>query len=286
MSENVPQIRYVGPNLETDTTLAELVGNPHHHLEIVADFGEREIHYRAVHEADANSTPAREWHGHARSWIVPIMTRSDAEAVVGHLRPLVAKACAGYTDEWDGSNQVARFTDDAREALDEIGMYLDDLPVTGRLTPAGGLWDAADWLQAEPPEVSPVATDAELEALAGELQDAAHYEGVHVHDLEEYLQARRDELQAEPLEVFSRDDYCVHALWALDNDEIAACVGCPEHARATADAAGSVTPGLCRAWLGSHEDCAGLDGRRAECLLDLLDKQAARLWARFGEVAS
>jgi hypothetical protein len=189
-------ITYTGPELDSDATLAIYADNPNWTLELSCDFGRREIGFDRRHEVDQHTTTAREWHGHARSWRVPIMVKADAQMVVDRVRGLMTRVCAGYSSEWDGSNHVARFTDAAQETLDEIDRYVENLEHTGRLTAAGGLWSAADWFEAEPPpEVWPDDTDADLEALADELQAEAHDEGVHVHDLEEYLREMRDEMR-------------------------------------------------------------------------------------------
>jgi len=184
-------VRYAGPGLDADHTLAELVGNPRWRLVLVCDWGERTMIF-CTRLASDRSVPGDEWHGHAQAFDVPIMGKVDAVALVAELTPLVGRVCDGYASEWSGSNHVGRFTADAREALEElehaIHVFRPD-----RGPAAGELWAAVDWLEASPPEVTATATDSDLESLAKELQTTAHYEGVHLHGVDEYLEELRDE---------------------------------------------------------------------------------------------
>jgi hypothetical protein len=56
-------------------------------------------------------------------------------------RELVERICEGHSIEWNGSNAVGRLTDDAKNAMDELSQYLNE--IDGELT----VWEAEDYLQ-------------------------------------------------------------------------------------------------------------------------------------------
>ena len=117
---------------------------------------------------------------------MPILRRLDALELIADLRPLVVRVADLYSSEWDDSNHIARWADYGvvEALLHEIENLIDDAEES---TP-GGLWDAGEWLEpGDPIVVSATATDTDLERLAEELQSDAHYEGIHLHGLEEYL---------------------------------------------------------------------------------------------------
>ena len=72
-----------------------------------------------------NAVPLDVWHGHVRRY--PIHTRSvqDANRLMREVRRVARRVVAGYEDHWNGSNRVARLSEDAQAADDMIAEYLD-----------------------------------------------------------------------------------------------------------------------------------------------------------------
>ena len=178
------------PTVDSDYALAEPVGDNLHRLYLIADWQRATICFETRHESE-NGIPMRQWHGHQASWHIPIMGRTMAAELLEELRPLVARVCTGYSGQWDGQNHVARFDDDAQDTRDEIDRVIDNLDWQD--TGTGGLWAAGDWLQGDPPTV---AVDTNMKELSAEMQGTAHYEAIHLHGLDTYL----EELQAEARE--------------------------------------------------------------------------------------
>lgn len=194
-SDDKPTVRYTGPDLDADHTLAELVGLPTWRLVLLCDWGAHTMAFDSRLASD-NAVPMDEWHGHAQAFDVPIMNKADAVQLIAELTPLVGRVCDGYRSEWNGSNHVARFTDGALEALEDLDRAIQDWQPT-HIDGAGDLWDAADWFQAEPPTVDASATDTDLAALEAKLQADAHADGLHLHSLDCYLEGLRTEAQEE-----------------------------------------------------------------------------------------
>jgi hypothetical protein len=155
---------------------------------------------------DISGTPFSEWHGHDRVFGLP--NNVDASALHDFVKidiaPLVEKVAAGYTNEWDGNNYVAGFTDDSSNALDEIERALDDAPTFDE----GGLWDLGEWLDAttcrptiEDPsgkvdghKITARTTDDELDNIKNLIESAATDDNVVLDgNLDEYLTEIRDD---------------------------------------------------------------------------------------------
>jgi hypothetical protein len=181
--------RYVGPVISDDATMAALCGSPHYWLELEIDWEHRTIDITARHNSNTSWT-MREHHGHASTFELPILVRDDALSLIAALRQVVGRVADTYRSEWDGRNHVARWShseDEHDELLHEIHIMIQN----ARYTPAGGVWDAADYLEADPPRVPATTTDEQLQELEARLQGEAHDCGVHLHDLDEYLEQRR-----------------------------------------------------------------------------------------------
>jgi hypothetical protein len=177
---------------ESDTDLAEMQGDDAHRLELFLDFEKRSIEVE-VRLASDNSWTAREHHGHAMTVGIVPQSRADARDLLAELVVPFAKLCAQYSSRWDGSNHVAQWADPKRaeELRYQIERLAEDHTVSD--APRGSLWDAPEWLEAEPPVVAADATDEALEAAASEIQAAAHEDGIHLCGLDEYLERLRDE---------------------------------------------------------------------------------------------
>ena len=68
-----------------------------------------------------NGMPLRQWHGHLQVWRVsPYASGSQLNTLMADLRPAMQRIVNGYTSEWNGSNHVARFSEDAEDAKREL----------------------------------------------------------------------------------------------------------------------------------------------------------------------
>jgi hypothetical protein len=133
--------------------------------------------------------------------------------VLEELRPLADRVIAGYESEWDGNNHVARFDEDAQEAIEEIGELLNGIGVDD--DDIVQVWDAGDWLgdliyrsdedgsrcsrgdQVKTEiegygTITASTTDDELHALARAIEDDLEA-GTILNGLEEFLEQERDE---------------------------------------------------------------------------------------------
>lgn len=183
------KVKYIGPEIKNDATLAALQGRPDYHLIIRLDWENATISIEDRPDHDRSWT-VREHHGHEWTHSLDILSRDDAVLLIDALRPLVQQMHDAYSSEWDGSNHVATFglDEDEREGLvHEIERTITE----ARVDAVGGVWDAADYLAAAPPEMH---DDTDMDALAIELQADAHDDGIHLHDLDDYLEALKDEV--------------------------------------------------------------------------------------------
>jgi hypothetical protein len=134
---------------------------------------------------------------------VPVLRADSANALLAAIAPLAERVVAGYSSQWDGSNQVAEYNTDATEAIEEIARLCGQ---------AGGegeemvVYEASSWFdglgsriaQAKELGISGETTDEELREIGRRALDQAHAEDVDVlEELDDYLTELRDELLAE-----------------------------------------------------------------------------------------
>ena len=151
----------------------------------------------ADYDVCLHGTPADIWHG--RRLVIAVNPKGgvpDAAATMTWLErehaTTIAAICDGYSCEWNGSNYVGRLSDDASEAFAALEQALSDAPtLPGELA---GVWDAGDWLDLVALPISATTTDAELEALAQELEGDALTEDVELAGCLEYLEGERERL--------------------------------------------------------------------------------------------
>jgi len=67
-----------------------------------------------------NHVPAGVMHGHLQRWSIPALKSRAANRLLYMLRPLAERVCNGYESVWDGNNNVARYSADARQTLMEM----------------------------------------------------------------------------------------------------------------------------------------------------------------------
>ena len=142
-----------------------------------------------------NAVPIAVWHGRTQRWSIPALVKTAANALLEAIAPLAQRVCDGYESQWDGSNHVGRYTDDARSAIDEIA-YLCQASAED----AVNVIDPLEWIANTPGlDIRAGMTDAEIEAMAAELQrgfdDAAPHAEAWVldGDFEAAIRSRIDE---------------------------------------------------------------------------------------------
>lgn len=68
-----------------------------------------------------NSIPMSVYHGLILRYPVnPYLATDEVNGLMGQLTPLALRVCNGYSEEWDGHNNVGRLTEDAEEASQDI----------------------------------------------------------------------------------------------------------------------------------------------------------------------
>jgi hypothetical protein len=103
-----------------------------------------------------NAVPFSVWHRRILRFSVPGALMSDAaKELLDRITPLAQTVIDGYSCEWDGSNHVGRYTDEAEEACDEIR----DVCATVDSSDIYSEWDPADWF--EPVSLSDVGLSHE-----------------------------------------------------------------------------------------------------------------------------
>lgn len=148
-----------------------------------------------------NAVPMRVYHQRALRWGIPAMKADAANVLLASIVPLAERVVAGYSCEWDGSNHVGRYSDDAEGACDEIESLCEMVGEDERLV----VWDAAEWFdalggwarQAAELGVRPDTSDETLSALEQQLQAEACTEGVDmIEGLDDFLAELRDLVRA------------------------------------------------------------------------------------------
>ena len=146
----------------------------------------------------------RQFHGIERTYGIDPLIASEANRLMDDLAPLFQRVLDGASIEWDGSNHVARLTDDARDAEEEIE---DEIyrAMRDRAYDSVTAWEAGYYYEglggldsvAEHLGVTADTSDEEIEAIAKhELEAAREENGIYViEDLEEYITEVRDELR-------------------------------------------------------------------------------------------
>lgn len=161
---------------------------------------------------DINSTPIEVYHGHELRF--EVVGDVDATEFVDWLetkRDLLDRIVGGYSSYWDGSNNVARYTEDSLKAQNKLQALLypyndwhnpanidSDLPTHDLV-----LWEAEEWLYMTKTDIidnyaiTPYISYDELEKIANELNDEAKGDDVKLYNTLETLEKWREELKEE-----------------------------------------------------------------------------------------
>jgi hypothetical protein len=95
---------------------------------------------------NGDGTPVREWHGHVQKFsVVAEISQRGIDDIIGdeEVKELAKKACAGYSEEWDGHNHVAKLAGEAREAIEELSLRISELSEEADTI---AIWEPGDWL--------------------------------------------------------------------------------------------------------------------------------------------
>ena len=164
---------------------------------LVLDWGERRASIEWRHSSQ-NAVTVYEWQGHKVALQLP--ANVDAELLAGWLADnteRLTEIADGYESVWDGSNHVTQFSEASRALLDGLSEEADRWEEREILAlPDGqGVWAASDWLyDSRLDHVGPRSTDAEIAAVAADLEKEALGEGIRLEGAAEYLRNVRDEL--------------------------------------------------------------------------------------------
>jgi hypothetical protein len=141
-----------------------------------------------------NAIPFSVYHGHDQRFGINLMRGSTVNDLMEEILPLAQRVVDGYDSKWDGNNYIAKFTDNAQNALDEIEAICDS--VEGDLE----IWDAGDWLDAVTHQtdiaveiesvgtITVQTTDDELEEMERTIDAMAETEGVFLNAVDRLLE--------------------------------------------------------------------------------------------------
>jgi hypothetical protein len=119
------------------------------------------------------------------------MSAADFATMIKALLPMVNKMADAYSSEWNGSNHVADFDMDY-DTKEDLSHEIESTITGARFDSVGGIWDAGQYCEADPPDVDG-CDNSDLKVIAAEIQGDAHCDGIHLHDIEEYLEELRSE---------------------------------------------------------------------------------------------
>ena len=151
-----------------------------------------------------NGVPMSVWHGNDQRWGIACLNADAANRLLDEITPLAERVCAGYTCEWDGSNNVASFDTDATAAIEDIAelcRLTDESYAEDRCI----VYTAREWFGQEPDAYTVKAlgikldsTNEEISKIASLTLEDALDEGLadDIEGIEEYLLELRDDLAA------------------------------------------------------------------------------------------
>ena len=167
------------------------------HLEIDCRIGGLRCRYKSE---PGNAVSMAEWHGHMPKWVIPALLPTPANNLMAEVLPLAQRVLDGYESRWDGSNHVAVYDADAQDAMDAIEAICERINTWISPDEIVQVMDAGDYFGAIDAAaeygITATTTDAELDALADQLNSESRYNDVHIVDgMLEYLTAVRQGLR-------------------------------------------------------------------------------------------
>jgi hypothetical protein len=147
--------------------------------------------------------PVSVWNRRTVRWTIPGTAKGVSLSVLlEQLKPLLERVHAGHSVDWDGSNHVGTFTDDASDAIDAVEAEIEQFFQDGDNCVT--LWDASDWLftgrndeqDARNLGVKADMTDGQLETLAEQFGREAEADDAFLDgDIASMLRDLRDRLR-------------------------------------------------------------------------------------------
>lgn len=156
-----------------------------------------------------SAVPFAVHHGHTQRWSIPALKAKAANELLEEIAPLAARVVAGYSSEWDGSNNVAELSDDAEAAREEIDALCERITDRADESETVSVWEASSWYsgvgdrdqQRDALKITAETTDAELEEIETREDDTARSNGCDVIECHaDYLRSLRDEAIEEAIE--------------------------------------------------------------------------------------
>ena len=161
-----------------------------------------------------NAVPFSAYHGHEQRFAIPCLTADVANALMEEIAPIAQRVVDGYEFDWDGNNHVAKFTDDAQAAIEEIAGICDakiedaDEMDTVQAWDAADYWDAVTYQRDENGKqanadhavtvkiqnigtITAKTTDAEMAEMEKKMDAVADEDGVFCDGTDKYLEDLR-----------------------------------------------------------------------------------------------
>jgi hypothetical protein len=144
-----------------------------------------------------NAVPFPVWHGLIRRYTIPCLRAAVANRLMVEVAPLAQAVLDGAGAEWDGHNTVARLSNDAQSAEQEIEAIIERHEWSDDTVQ---VWDAADWFgglggsdaQRAEMGITSSTTDEELQAIIDaerDRVDVLHGGLKHLRDLRDRADA-------------------------------------------------------------------------------------------------
>lgn len=150
-----------------------------------------------------NAVPANVFHGRTIRWSIPCLSASAANVLLDELRADAEAILAGYSEEWDGNNNVGRLNESATAAEERIQDRCDRLDETDALRVCNACdWFTSDTDTADAFGITADTSDDELDAIVERAQADARNNGEidlidgcekHFARIRDRLVAKRDE---------------------------------------------------------------------------------------------
>lgn len=144
-----------------------------------------------------NAIPVSVYHGHDQRFGIDLLRGSTADALMEEILALAERVIAGYESIWNDYNNVATFTDDAQEAIEEIRQRCEreegDIQV----------WEASEWLNGVTyyndnsfeiegvGTVTAKTTDEEISEMENKIDEMAAEDAVFLNGIDNFLKYLR-----------------------------------------------------------------------------------------------
>lgn len=165
------------------------------------------------HSSERGSTLMSVWHGRDRQWergasqgALVVADPVKIVDLIGRLVPYLIRVREGRKIEWDGSNMVGTYDEDAEDAAEEISRIMDgDGWGVDWTSDEWSAWDAGDWLTEPPEGLTADSTDEEVATSAEALEAEARADRVLISGSmdravtywRDWLRERREEERAD-----------------------------------------------------------------------------------------